>query len=233
MPRAVFRAADFARHRVTIDEIDSRSSEGEPLWPIGEPLRDRLAILLEANGFDPEREVFALRVARENTVELVQEAGPSDGRRDDGRHLLVVDDDEPTCVIFAELLREKGFVVTAVGSAEEALRACSLRRPDLMIVDLWLPQMDGAELLERLRALDGLAPLVPAIVLTAVATDEAREASYAAGCQRFMTKPAFPEELLAAVEELIGSAVGSASSSEIRASRSTRTRMRSSGTDLR
>lgn len=123
-----------------------------------------------------------------------------------GRHILVVDDDESTRVIVSTILEDAGFAVESVGSPGEALQAVARSAPDLLILDLWLPGMDGTVLIDEIRALDRTSRPAPVIMLTAVATDAARRAAYAAGCQLFLTKPVYPDHLVTAVEKVLSAA---------------------------
>jgi PAS domain S-box-containing protein len=119
-----------------------------------------------------------------------------------GIHTLLVDDEADGREILSVFLEHCGAQVTAVGSAREALAAIERRRPDVLVSDLAMPQVDGYELIRRVRALpDGAG--IPAIALTAHATADARVKAFRAGFDTYMTKPVDPTELVAVIVELV------------------------------
>jgi CheY-like chemotaxis protein len=116
--------------------------------------------------------------------------------------LLVVDDDPDTVRIVTFRLQAKGHRVIGATSAREALDAVSARgRPDVVILDVTMPDMTGLALLAELRALDGLDHL-PAIFLSARVLPADIEAGKALGAS-YLTKPFIATALLAAIEEAI------------------------------
>jgi CheY-like chemotaxis protein len=116
--------------------------------------------------------------------------------------LLVVDDDPDTVRIVTFRLQSKGHRVVGATSAQEALDTVSARgRPDVVILDVTMPDMTGLDLLTALRALDGLDHL-PAIFLSARVLPADIEAGKALGAT-YLTKPFIAAALLAAVEEAI------------------------------
>jgi PAS domain S-box-containing protein len=119
-----------------------------------------------------------------------------------GIHTLLVDDEADGREILSVFLEHCGAQVTAVGSAREALAAIERRRPDVLVSDLAMPQVDGYELIRRVRALpDGAG--IPAIALTAHANADARVKAFRAGFDTYMTKPVDPTELVAVIVELV------------------------------
>ncbi len=127
-------------------------------------------------------------------------AAAADGTRD-LQHLrvLVVDDEEDTRELITRVLSDCNADVTTAGSAADALAQLAARPPDLLISDIGMPEMDGFELLEKIRA---RAPAaggdVPAIALTAFARKEDRVRALAAGFTDHIAKPVEPAELVAA-----------------------------------
>jgi CheY-like chemotaxis protein len=117
-------------------------------------------------------------------------------------HLMVVEDDEDTLEMLRATLARHGFRVTACESAEETLRLAQEDRPDLLISDIGMPEMDGFEMIERLRQVDGYVSL-PAIALTGYASTEDAKAALASGFNAHVSKPVDPAELLALVKELL------------------------------
>src|SRR4051812_44379727 len=104
--------------------------------------------------------------------------------------LLVVEDDLNTARMLARLLTRLGHEVSVAHSGEEALSAVSVGVPDLMILDLMMPGMDGAEVLRQLR--NGVRTrAVPVAILSAVADPAVREHLLTKGAQDFWTKGSF------------------------------------------
>jgi PAS domain S-box-containing protein len=119
--------------------------------------------------------------------------------------VLVVEDDPQTRSAVAALLRQTGLQVTEVESAASAIISFEQSHPDLLISDIGLPEMDGYELIDRIRMqeLEGNQPPVPAIALTAFARDADRRMAIEAGYQKHVGKPVQPEQLLSAVRVLM------------------------------
>jgi DNA-binding response OmpR family regulator len=93
-------------------------------------------------------------------------ADPARGRAEGAAcaHVLVVDDDAAARVAIEALLRSAGFATSTAGDGEAALSANRRSFPDIVLTDLEMPQIDGAELCQRLREIDGDLPV---IVMTA------------------------------------------------------------------
>lgn len=112
--------------------------------------------------------------------------------------VLVVDDFEDNREMFAEYLELSGFQVAQAVSGRDALDRAFQLLPDVVLMDLSLPELDGWEATRRLKA-DPRTHHVPVIALTGHAlADHAREAKEA-GCDAFLTKPCLPEMLVAEV----------------------------------
>lgn len=110
------------------------------------------------------------------------------------KRVLIVDDDPHLLRIFGGKLREIGYEVhTALGGLEGVRQAEALR-PDLVLMDMNMPDIDGREATRRLKA-GGLAD-TPIIALTALAMPEEIEEGLAAGCDGYVVKPMRPDDLL-------------------------------------
>ncbi|HEY0323919.1 MAG TPA: PAS domain S-box protein [Pyrinomonadaceae bacterium] len=122
-----------------------------------------------------------------------------------GVRILVVDDEEDTRHLLATILGECEALVETAANVGQAIEAVRLKRPDLLISDIGMPDEDGYGLVQRLRAEDDpeLKEL-PAVALTAYAGEDDRARSLAAGFQIHLAKPVDPEALIAAVEQLVG-----------------------------
>jgi PAS domain S-box-containing protein len=124
-----------------------------------------------------------------------------------GVRVLVVDDDGDALALLALLLENNGAEVLAVGTASAALEALGRFRPDVIVSDIGMPGGDGFELLKRVRALDrSRGGAVPALALTAYASEVDRERALAAGFHQHLAKPADPQELIASIAALAGRA---------------------------
>lgn len=110
--------------------------------------------------------------------------------------ILIVEDNEMNRDALSRRLKSRGFAVRMAVDGFQALAMTAAEPPDLILMDLGLPEMDGCECVRRLR-LDGLATTTPVIALTAHAMAGDRERAIAAGCDDFDTKPIdFPGLLL-------------------------------------
>jgi two-component system, OmpR family, KDP operon response regulator KdpE len=117
-------------------------------------------------------------------------SGPADGRR-----ILVVDDETAMRRALRASLEARGYQVELAASGLEALGAVVDRPPDLVVLDLGLPDIDGVEVCRRLRAWT----TVPIIVLSADGADERKVAALDEGANDYVTKPFSTPELLARV----------------------------------
>ncbi|MBW3535513.1 MAG: response regulator [Gemmatimonadetes bacterium] len=117
--------------------------------------------------------------------------------------ILVVEDNEENRDIFRTILEYGGYVVSVAEDGEQGLAAIKERRPDLVILDIGLPRMDGWELLRRLReSPNGLGDTQVMVVTADTSADgEARAARL--GCVDFLTKPVEPRRLLARARKVL------------------------------
>jgi PAS domain S-box-containing protein len=122
-----------------------------------------------------------------------------------GLRLLVVDDDPDGRELIRQLLSDCGAEVLCAGSATDALPMIERERPHLLISDIGMPDMDGYELLQHVRALgEARGGQVPAIALTAFARPEDRTRALRAGFLSHVAKPVEAAELLATVASVTG-----------------------------
>ncbi|MCC7010526.1 MAG: PAS domain S-box protein [Acidobacteria bacterium] len=128
-----------------------------------------------------------------------------DGMSLGGMRILVVEDEPDTREYLSRLLEAHDAVVLLAKSAAEALEIFRLTRPDLLVSDIGLPEIDGYDLIRRIRRGDaGDASSLPAIALTAYARTEDRMRALRAGFQGHLAKPVEAAELLAAVASFRG-----------------------------
>ena len=127
---------------------------------------------------------------------------PAEGRGHglDGVRVLAVDDDQDALSLLVEVLELSGARVTTADSAAGALDQLPALRPDILIADIGLPDLDGFEMIRRIRSQsEPLVRDIPAIALTAYARAQDRVRALESGFQMHIGKPADPAELVAAV----------------------------------
>jgi CheY-like chemotaxis protein len=121
----------------------------------------------------------------------------------DGLHIVAVDDDADAVTLMAEVLEAAGARVRTAASADEALRLIEAEPPQVLVTDLGMPQVDGFQLIDQIRAHHNpLVRRVPAAALTAYARSEDRVKALRAGFQIHLAKPIDPTELVTAVAAL-------------------------------
>jgi CheY-like chemotaxis protein len=119
--------------------------------------------------------------------------------------VLVVDDDRDARELIKRILGDCNARVRIAGSAREAIEMIQAAPPQLLISDLGMPDVDGFELLDRVRQLPRDAGgHVPAIALTAFARSEDRLRALEAGFSAHISKPVEPNELIATVASVVG-----------------------------
>ena len=120
-----------------------------------------------------------------------------------GRRILVVEDDEKILRQIEFNLQANGFAVETATNGADALAAMMRNKPELLITDIRMPEMDGFELVAALRADEQLADL-PVIMLTAKTQDADVTEGYNSGTDLYLTKPFNPAELLRFVRRILG-----------------------------
>lgn len=115
------------------------------------------------------------------------------------RHVVIVEPDLEVRSIIMETLKDDGFAVTGVCDGESLLSLIGHHRPDLVIMDLKLPRMQGLELVQRLHEMD----LLPTIIVSARDAETDRVVGLEMGADDYMVKPFSPRELLARVHALM------------------------------
>src|SRR3990172_1355837 len=110
-------------------------------------------------------------------------------------HILVIDDEPQILRAIRAILTEKQFKVTTAGRGEEGLTLAASHQPDIVILDLGLPDMDGVEVCSRLREWTDC----PIIILSVRDRERDKVAALDAGADHYLTKPFGIEELLARV----------------------------------
>lgn len=119
------------------------------------------------------------------------------------RRVLVVEDNEKNMKLFCDVLGATGYETLEAASGEAAVALAAERAPDLVLMDIQLPDIDGLEALRRLRA-DERTSAVPVLALTAQAMQGDRERFLDAGFDGYLSKPVDIPELIRTVEEHCG-----------------------------
>ncbi|MCC5641486.1 response regulator [Nostoc sp. CHAB 5824] len=122
-----------------------------------------------------------------------------------GLQVLIVDDNADTRDFFSFVLEQFGAIVTTVASGDEALQALMQSKPDILLSDIGMPEMNGYMLMQQVRAIEAEieGKQIPAIALTAYAGEINQQQAIKAGFQDYIVKPVAPEELLMAITNLV------------------------------
>lgn len=116
--------------------------------------------------------------------------------------ILIVDDDLDTLRLVHLVLEKQGFEVVEASNGEQALEVVKTNTPDLILLDLMMPGMDGYEVAQRIRRNENQTH-IPILMFSAKSQVEDKVSGYAAGGDSYLTKPTHPEELLAVVRNLL------------------------------
>jgi len=119
-----------------------------------------------------------------------------------GRRILVVEDNPKNLKLVRDVLTHFGFEVVEATTGEDGVRLAAQVGPDLVLMDLQLPGIDGAETLRRLRAAEGTRS-VPVVAVTAFAMDDDRERALASGFDGYVEKPISVRALPQQVEDFL------------------------------
>ena len=131
-------------------------------------------------------------------------------RRMKPHKVLIVDDFEDNRAMYAEYLRYAGLDVVEAKDGAEAIEMARTELPDLIVMDLSLPVIDGWEATRRIKR-DPLTREIPIIALTGHALEGHSQGAREAGCEGFLAKPCLPDKLLDTVNELLVKRAPSAS----------------------
>ncbi|MDD5628199.1 MAG: response regulator [Elusimicrobia bacterium] len=114
--------------------------------------------------------------------------------------ILIVEDDAKSRYLAKFILEKGGYRVVEAGDGQEALEKAAAEKPDLILMDMQLPRLDGYETTARLRA-DAALRHTPVVALTAYAMKGDREKALRSGCTGYMTKPIDPATFQQEVEK--------------------------------
>lgn len=119
-----------------------------------------------------------------------------------GKNLLLVDDDLYLRNSISDYLISEGFCVVTVSNVNSALTQIKLQKPDLIIADIMMPDIDGYDFIKILRCIDNNLFDIPIIFLTAKGMTEDRIKGYNLGCNAYLTKPFVPNELVSIINNI-------------------------------
>jgi CheY-like chemotaxis protein len=120
-----------------------------------------------------------------------------------GRHvptIVLADDSIFFRVMTRSILEREGYRVLEAGDGRDALELVRLERPDMVLMDIGMPSMDGVTTARRIRAIAGASARVPIVFLTALAASVDRDTALAAGGNDYLVKPVGNRELLTVVK---------------------------------
>jgi two-component system cell cycle response regulator DivK len=118
------------------------------------------------------------------------------------KHILVVEDQEDNRQILRDLLASTDYEITEAENGLEALAAVAKHRPDLILMDIQLPILDGYEATRRIKA-DPELRSIPIIAVTSYALSGDEAKAREAGCDAYVPKPYSPRQLLAKINEFL------------------------------
>ena len=133
---------------------------------------------------------------------MTSKVDSKDDRKADRPRVLLVDDYPDAREMYAEYLEFSGFDVVEAENGMEALQRAVETAPDIILMDLSLPVMDGWEATRRLKADKRTAP-IPVVALTGHALAGISEGAKKAGCDAFVTKPCLPEDLVKEIRKIL------------------------------
>lgn len=119
------------------------------------------------------------------------------------QHLLMIEDDARLAGMVSEYLSQSGFSVRVAGDGQQGLTALQNNPPDLVILDLMLPDMEGLEVCRRIRTLPGALAQIPVLMLTAKGDPMDRIIGLEIGADDYLPKPFEPRELLARIRAVL------------------------------
>jgi CheY-like chemotaxis protein len=117
--------------------------------------------------------------------------------------ILLVEDNEDNLVVYRTILEHVGYNVIEARDGEEGVNRARQHLPDLILMDISIPKIDGWEATQRLKSEDSTRA-IPIIALTAHALEEDRQKAVQAGCDGYLAKPVEPRRVVQEVERFVG-----------------------------
>jgi len=116
--------------------------------------------------------------------------------------IMVVDDDEDFTSLYKKMLTAAGFDTTAVNQSSAAIEMAYLIKPDVFIIDIMMPEIDGLQLCKMIRD-DPVTKRIPIIVVTALTDQGSKETALDAGANDYIAKPFYIDDLLSRIKALL------------------------------
>ena len=120
---------------------------------------------------------------------------------------LVVEDNEDNMVLITMLLQNAGYKTIWADTGLKGVQMALEQEPDFIILDIQLPDIDGTEVLKRIRALDADVARIPIIAVTSYAMSGDREKLLASGCDGYIEKPIKPNLIINQIRAIVGEGV--------------------------
>jgi DNA-binding response OmpR family regulator len=118
------------------------------------------------------------------------------------KKILVVDDDAELVELVSFNLKQAGYAIGTASNGVDAIKKARSLEPDLIVLDVMMPELDGFAVCEILRR-DASTALIPIMILTALSSELGRMAGLGSGASDFLTKPFSPRLLIARIDELL------------------------------
>ena len=119
------------------------------------------------------------------------------------KRILIVEDQEDLRGVLRDLLTGSGYTVIEAGDGEAGVAKAKSDRPDLILMDIQMPAIDGYEATRRIKADPALKP-IPTVAVSSFAMKGDEEKARAAGCDHYVTKPYSPMQLLRLIRGFLG-----------------------------
>ncbi|MGC8824577.1 MAG: response regulator [Bacteroidales bacterium] len=116
--------------------------------------------------------------------------------------IMLIDDSSTNNLLYTSILSDEGYEVVVCEQAKSALKSLQKEKPNLIILDLMMPGMDGFDLLQSMKAQAELAN-IPVIMLTANASEESEKRARSLGVKAFLSKPAGIKDIIEAVKDVL------------------------------
>ncbi len=140
------------------------------------------------------------RYRRGDLETFLERSGPGRGRT--GPTVLLVDDDERVRELVRVTLELEGYAVREAGSAEEGMAAIEERKPDLVLLDVMMPHVDGWEMLRRIQERHG-AGAIPVVMFSGKVDDQAEAEAQSRGARGFVGKPFDLQQLVDQTKQVV------------------------------
>ncbi len=119
-----------------------------------------------------------------------------------GATILVIEDDSLNTALFKDILTARGYALLVATTGPKALECLEIERPDLIIMDIVIPEISGMELIKMLKGDENLAP-IPIVAVTSLPADPYKDQIMAAGCDAYVAKPLSVTTLWATIDHLL------------------------------